>query len=159
MLARYSLLFMFFSATAQAGQGGQAQQAPAVNEPVSAQRAALHLLGLLRAGKIKQAANAYVGFDSWRSISKRALDPAEHRNRHMAFLQSLMREFRHGMKVDKLELKDVLVLKKGRKLRKDVVMAVFHLHLAMPSVHGDKKFVMPMLFLQLDRDWKLMVRK
>lgn len=126
--------------------------------PVSVQQEALALLDALRAGELERAAQRLVDFVAWQRISKRALDPAAHRRRHRALLRQLAGAFAQGAAVERLELADVLLLPAGPKRKRAVVMAVFHLALRLPGRPADEPLLVPLLWLQLDGGWRLMVR-
>ncbi len=126
--------------------------------PVSAQQEALALLDALRAGELERAQQRLVDFAAWQRISKRALDPAAHRRRHRAFLRQLAGAFAQGAVVERLELADVLLLPAGPKRKRAVAMAVFHLALRLPDRPADEPLLVPLLWLQLDGSWRLMVR-
>ncbi len=132
--------------------------AVAVEAPVSVQQTAIALLDALQGQDQATAEKLTIDFEAWKAISKRALDPDRHRARHRDFLRQLAAEFRRGIQVEQLELKDVLVLPAGIKTRREVVMAVFHLALRIPGRDAGKPVVVPLLFLQVDGSWKLSVR-
>ena len=132
--------------------------AQAGSQPVSAQQAALAWLDAVKAGDLKTADAGCVGYAAWKALSKRALDRDEHEARHRGFVRGLSRELSRGASVEALELKDVLVLPAGVKRHRAVTMAVFHLALSFPGRKANKPVQVPLLFLQVDGGWFLMVR-
>ncbi len=125
---------------------------------VSVQQEALALLDALRAGDLERASQRLVDFAAWQRISERALEPEAHRRRHRAFLRRLAGAFAKGAAVERLELADVLLLPAGPKRKRAVVMAVFHLALRLPGRPADEPLLLPLLWLQLDGGWRLMLR-
>jgi hypothetical protein len=135
-----------------------AVQAGASRKPESVQQVAVGFLDAIQKQDLGSADAACVGFGAWKSVSKRGLDPAQHRQRHKAFIAGLASEFSRGATIERLELQDVLLMPAGRKIKRDVVLAVFHLSLRLSDKSRKEPVIVPMNFLLVDGAWKFWVR-
>ncbi|MBN2496540.1 MAG: hypothetical protein JXR96_18245 [Deltaproteobacteria bacterium] len=125
-------------------------------KPESVQQAALAMMDALKAGEQAQARELALDFAEWQSISLRGLDEQAHERKLARFLGTLAAWFKQGVVLERLDLKDVLILPRGRKTRRAVHMAVFHAELRGPGKGGEE--IVPLLFVEVGGRWKLMLR-
>ncbi|HOX42758.1 MAG TPA: hypothetical protein PK668_04120 [Myxococcota bacterium] len=131
---------------------------PAPAWPASAQQAALGLVDALRAGDEAGALARAITFEEWSALSLRRLDRAQHEAALRGWLGGLARELRAGLAVDDPVLADVLLLPRDEKLRRPVVMAVFHLRLHPPQDKGARPPTLALAFVEVDGRWRFMLR-
>ena len=137
---------------------GSAFVAQALEAPVSAQQTAGALLDALQANDLAAAESHCLDPATFAALSRRPQPADEMHARQRGFLRQLAREFQLGVRLERLELKDVLLLPAGVKTRREVVMAVFHLGLVVPDGDPARPAVTPLLFIQADGGWKFFAR-
>ncbi len=124
-----------------------------LEKPESVQQTAKAFFSDLRQGQVDKAKVHGLSYAEWAAMSKRGLEQKIFERKQSQFVKELGAVLSRGGKLSTVELKDVLVLPAGEKLKRAVTMAIFHGKLFMPG--RDKRGqTLVFCFLQVDGRWR-----
>jgi hypothetical protein len=115
------------------------------------------MLDQLAKGNLEGAKKYALSHAEFTSISKRKIDKKEYQGHLEGFMRMISRELQAGVKLERIGHTDVVILPKGEKTRREVVMAVIHATFKIKGKLGETEPI-TFLFVSHGGKWKFFLR-
>ncbi|RLB58437.1 MAG: hypothetical protein DRI34_04830 [Deltaproteobacteria bacterium] len=125
--------------------------------PRSARQTFLNLYRSLEKKDLGRARQLMLDVKELKSFARWRVDDAGYQRRLEDFLRGFSAELNSGVSLKQARLADVLVLPRGKKNRRRLVLAVIHASFSVPG-RNDAPRPMPFFLIEIDGHWKLWLR-